>query len=92
MAKFQKGQSGNPAGRPAGVPNKATGRARELLAEFTADKLQQLDQLWDELPPDKKVELLAKLLPYTAPKLGAQQITIDAPDVAATLPRWMEDS
>ena len=37
MARFRKGQSGNPAGRPRGLPNKVTRHIRTLVADLLDD-------------------------------------------------------
>ena len=45
MARFQKGQSGNPAGKPPGTKNKTTIAIRQLLEEHTDEAIQTMLKL-----------------------------------------------
>jgi len=93
MPKFEKGQSGNPQGRPKGSQNKATRQAREALADFTNGKLQELETIWTDLSPKDKADFLSKVLPYIAPKLSAQAVELTSGEnTAPRLPDWMQEN
>ncbi len=91
MAKgFQKGHSGF---REKGVPNKTTGKARELFLEIIEGQSEHLLESLNQLRQEDTAEYLnvvCKMMPYVLPKkseidLSAQQdITIrfdfDMPD------------
>lgn len=56
-------------GRVKGVPNKMTHSIRDMLAAFVSEKVQELPTLWDRLEDKEKIDCLAKMMPYVAPKL-----------------------
>jgi hypothetical protein len=61
---FQKGQSGNPAGRPRGIVNRATALAQNLLserAEWIARKVIELAEAGDMAAIRVCMERLARL-------------------------------
>lgn len=90
---YQKGQSGNPAGKPVGTKTKAT-VARE--AEVKASGLTPLDymlsRLRDETATDEDRKWAAQnAAPYVHPKLAAVQVSSDPdnPLIAAIDPRLL---
>lgn len=56
---FKKGQTGNPAGRPKGVPNKATMMIKEFSRGlFNRPEFQKnLKKAWDDLSLDPQFKL-----------------------------------
>lgn len=70
---FQKGQSGNIAGRPQGSGNKSTAAIRNALAVLVEDNVHNL-QLWlDQIArddPKAAFNILTRLLEFHVPKLA----------------------
>lgn len=64
-----KGHTGNPNGRPKGIPNKTTSTVRNWLVQLINDNREQLEQDFKALDPEKRLDLLQKLLPYLMPKV-----------------------
>lgn len=68
LRPFQKGQSGNPNGRPKGAFNKTTQQVREWIADFLDRHTDQIEQ--DFLEADYKTRLYfyEALLKYILPR------------------------
>jgi hypothetical protein len=63
-------------GRKAGKPNKSTREFRNLLGAFVEKELELLPQTFNTIKsPEKRVELILKLLPFVLPK--AQEISLE---------------
>ena len=73
---FKKGESGNPNGRPKGSKDKATSSIRQKIEIFLNQKIEEIEQIWQELEAKDKLTFLSKLLEYTVPKLRSQELNI----------------
>lgn len=84
MAKYAKGQTGNPNGRPVGSENRTTRETRKLLIRLMSGQLEKIPTQLDELDTlineednpqrkfnlvERKLNLVIKLLPYFVPTL-----------------------
>jgi hypothetical protein len=69
--KFQKGNKG----KPKGAINKTTAETKELIQNIVSSKLENINELLEQLEPKEQLDVIIKLLPYIVPK--QQEITID---------------
>ena len=68
---FQKGQSGNPSGKPKGAINKTTKEIREAITFFVSNNLEGFQSDLDALSPKDRIKVLVDLIQYITPKLKA---------------------
>jgi hypothetical protein len=75
---FEKGQSGNPQGRKAGIPNKSTGKLREMLSQVVNGYFESKDfqEDWRALDSRDRVKFAIDLMGFTLPKLSATSVDI----------------
>ena len=73
------GKTNNPNGRPAGTPNKLTAEMRTVLKGIIEKELEGLADRIETLEPEKRLELLIKLLPYVLPKIESVHPTDGEP-------------
>ncbi len=57
---FEKGKSGNPAGRPAGKPNKTTEELRQLFAQFLDANIDRMQEIFDNLEPKDQLNFIER--------------------------------
>ena len=81
---FEKGNSGNPAGRPKGSGNKLTSTAKEIIAGIVEAELEQLPDLLNRLNSFDRIQVLLKLLPYTTAKVRPEPDTSPQDEIEAT--------
>lgn len=55
-------------GRKAGTPNKVSGELRSKLKEILSTEIDRLPDLLDSLEPQKRAEVIARLLPLVIPR------------------------
>ena len=67
MAKFKKGESGNPKGRPPG-PSEVTAEMRERFKTIISDELEKLPEILNRLDDKERLQMMIKMLPYCLPK------------------------
>jgi hypothetical protein len=73
----RKGQTGNPAGRPKGVPNKATKSIREFVTDLIDKNRGLMTKDLKSLDPKDRLIILEKLMAYTTPKMSSTKLTVD---------------
>ena len=66
---FEKGESGNPAGRPKGSLNKTAKDLRQMISDFLVENFEEVQKCFKELPPKEKVKTYCHLLAFAVPKL-----------------------
>ncbi len=85
MAKYSKGQSGNPKGRPKGSTNEKTAYIRDWVISVIGANGQRLLQGFPHLPRKEQWRVITGLLPYVLPR--QHEAVIDANlDVKPTEP------
>lgn len=81
--KYQKGQSGNPEGRPLGAKDKTNKEIRETfktLVEGNLPEIQNWITLTAQKDPAKAIDLILKLSEFCIPKLKATELTANTND------------
>jgi hypothetical protein len=71
---FEKGQSGNPGGRPKGAGNKVTAKLRETISGFLDEQFDKVKEDFAKLKPAERIRLYIELLQYGVPKLQSVQV------------------
>ncbi len=88
---FEKGQSGNPAGRPKGASHKVTAATRALFKDVMEGEIENIKDSLDRLreeSDEKYVKALTGLLPYFLPKQQEVDVTMKAPPKP---PSWYDE-
>jgi hypothetical protein len=80
MPRFEKGLSGNPAGRPQGSRNKL---AEDFVGELLGEWQRRGRDAIRNLPDDKFVDVVAKVLP--------KELLVDAGETFADLLRRADE-
>lgn len=76
MAKFKKGESGNPGGRPKNSKNKRTTEFLKKLDEILGLSEQRLIEKWEELSTKEVADLYKSILQYRYPRLTSVDASI----------------
>jgi hypothetical protein len=76
---FEKGNSGNPDGRPKGTNNKLTKQLRETINDFLETNFENVIQDFEKLTPKERLKFYCELLQYGLPKL--QAVKIEEPEI-----------
>jgi hypothetical protein len=70
---FEKGVSGNPAGKPKGAVNKTSNKIREAFQKLIEDNLENMTTWLTQVAaddPKSALDIMTKLGEYTTPKLA----------------------
>jgi hypothetical protein len=78
MARYKKGQTGNPNGRPKGKPNRSTRYIKDAIAAFIGDNIDQIQKNFNLLEPRDKLAFIRDLLKYAIPTQSATEINVNA--------------
>lgn len=68
MARFQKGQSGNPNGRPKGSQNEKTKYIKDWIISLIGSNAKDISQEFKSLSMKERCKFISSVLPYVLPK------------------------
>lgn len=68
MAKYQKGQSGNPKGRPKGSVDEKKAYIRDWVISIIGSNGQRMSQNFAHLSRKEQWRVITQLLPYVLPR------------------------
>ena len=71
---FEKGNSGNPHGRPDGAKNKTTEELRNTVQSFIENNIESMQANFDQLDAKDKLMFIEKILSYTLPRLKVTEL------------------
>jgi hypothetical protein len=79
---WEKGKSGNPAGRPKGIVNNSTEKIKTAYTQLIEGNLENI-QMWlndtAAEDPARALDFLIKLSPFVIPKKQQADITFENP-------------
>ena len=67
--KWQKGQSGNPTGRPEGVKNKSTQKIRDSIQQIVENNIENIQESLDSMNPKERMKYIIDLIKLVLPTL-----------------------
>ena len=82
--KWQKGQSGNPSGRPEGSKNKSTQIIRESIQLIVENNIDSIQDSLDLMNPKDKMKFILDLMKLVLPALRPEdeiQILSEKPSI-----------
>ena len=76
--RFERGQSGNPSGRPKGAKGRTSEQLRELIRDFLETSLPEIQDLYDKLEPKDQIRFIDAMLKYVIPPpIHPEKLNID---------------
>ena len=66
-------------GREKGTKNVLTVVMRGILKSFVQSEIESLPETFKNLEPEKRIEILIKLLPYVLPRIEPEKFDIGEP-------------
>ena len=67
--KWQKGQSGNPTGRPEGIKNKSTQKIRDSIQHIVENNIERIQESLDSMNPRERMKYIIDLIKLVLPTL-----------------------
>ncbi len=79
MALFEKGKSGNPAGKKAGTKNKAGAKVKEIIEGILTEpaNAERLKTEFASLKGRDFVKAYTELAPYVIPKMNHNSVDLE---------------
>ncbi len=75
---FNKGESGNPAGRPQGAKDRTQKETKVIFQQIVEGNIENFQSWIDEVAkrnPERAFDMVVKLMEFTLPKLKAVELT-----------------
>lgn len=75
---FEKGHK-KMGGRKKGTPNKYSDEMRGILKQIFFKEVYNIPEILESLPPEKRLDVFLKLMPYFFPKITSVGMGINEP-------------